>query len=248
MKNREIVYEKVKQILVIIPTYNEVQNIRDLVPLVLSQDPRIDILVVDDNSPDGTAAAVDGLMDNEPRLNLIKRDSKMGLGTAYVAGFRFALKADYDLIFEMDADFSHDPAEIPNIISNMDDNDLVIGSRYIKGVNVINWPISRLILSWLANLYTRIVTGLSVKDSTSGYKCFKRGVLESIDLDMIHSDGYAFQIEMDYKAWKNGYRILEIPIVFVDRNVGISKMNPGIIREAVWIVWKLRLLSIFKKL
>jgi dolichol-phosphate mannosyltransferase len=248
MKNREIVYEKAKQILIIIPTYNEVQNIRDLVPLVLSQDQRIDILVVDDNSPDGTAAAVDGLMDNEPRLNLIKRDSKMGLGTAYVAGFRFALKADYDLIFEMDADFSHDPAEIPNFISNMDDNGLVIGSRYIKGVNVINWPISRLILSWLANLYTRIVTGLSVKDATSGYKCFKRGVLESIDLDMIHSDGYAFQIEMDYKAWKNGYRILEIPIVFVDRNIGISKMNPGIIREAVWIVWKLRLLSIFKKL
>lgn len=248
MKNREVVYEKAKQILVIIPTYNEVQNIRDLVPLVLSQDPRIDILVVDDNSPDGTAAAVDELMDNEPRLNLIKRDSKMGLGTAYVAGFRFALKADYDLIFEMDADFSHDPAEIPNFISNLDDNDLVIGSRYIKGVNVINWPISRLILSWLANLYTRIVTGLSVKDATSGYKCFKRKVLESIDLDTIHSDGYAFQIEMDYKAWKNGYRILEIPIVFVDRNVGISKMNHGIVREAVWIVWKLRLLSIIKKL
>ena len=240
--------KKLKQILVIIPTYDEVQNIRDLIPLVLSQDPRIDILVVDDNSPDGTAAAVDELMDNEPRLNLIRRDSKIGLGTAYVAGFRFALKAGYDLIFEMDADFSHNPAEIPNFISNLDDNDLVIGSRYIKGVNVINWPLSRLILSWLANLYTRIVTGLSVKDATSGYKCFKREVLESIDLDTIHSDGYAFQIEMDYKAWKNGYRILEIPIVFVDRNLGISKMNPGIIREAVWIVWKLRFLSIFKKL
>ena len=236
------------RILVIIPTYNEVENIRNIVPQVLEQDGRIEILVIDDNSPDGTASAVEEMMKKTRGLDLIKRPEKLGLGTAYVAGFWYALARDYDLVFEMDADFSHDPSVIPDFLERMDEYDLVIGSRYIRGVNVVNWPISRLILSWSANVYTRVVTGLPIRDATSGYKCFRREVLENINLDDVHSDGYAFQIEMDFKAWKKGYRLLEIPIVFVDRNIGISKMNPGIVREAAWIVWKLRLLSLLGKL
>jgi dolichol-phosphate mannosyltransferase len=242
------VKNQINRILVIIPTYNEVENIRKLVPQVLKQDRRIHILVVDDNSPDGTAEAVDELMKTHQELNLMQRPSKQGLGTAYVAGFRYALERDYDLIFEMDADFSHDPEEIPRFIKKTDDYDLVIGSRYIRGVNVVNWPMSRLILSWSANVYARIVTGLPVKDATSGYKCFKRDILENIDFDRIHSDGYAFQIEMHFKAWQKGYRMLEIPIVFVDRNIGDSKMSPGIVREAAWMVWKLRFLSLTGRL
>ncbi len=236
------------RILIIIPTYNEAENISKLIPLVLKQDKRIEILVIDDNSPDGTASVVEKIMKKNNRIHLLKRATKMGLGTAYVEGFRYALKAEYDLIFEMDADFSHDPIEIPNFLKKMKDYDLVIGSRYIQGVNVVNWPISRLLLSWSANLYTRIITGLPIKDSTAGYKCFKRKVLESIDLTRINSDGYAFQIEMHFKAWKKNYRLLEIPIVFVDRNIGVSKMHPGIVREAAWMVWKLRLLSLFGQL
>jgi len=237
-----------RRILVIIPTYNESENIENLVSQVLSQDSRIEILVIDDNSPDGTTKVVEKMKQGMPRLHLVKRPAKMGLGTAYVSGFRFALEAGYDLVFEMDADFSHDPKEIPRFLEAIDGYDLVIGSRYIRGVNVVNWPMSRLLLSWLANLYTRIVTRLPLRDSTSGYKCFKREVLETIDLEGIHSDGYAFQIEMDFKAWKKGYRLLEIPIVFEDRNAGVSKMNPGIIHEAAWMVWKLRLLSLFGRL
>ena len=172
----------------------------------------------------------------------------MGLGTAYVAGFRFALERQYNIIFEMDADFSHDPEEIPRFLETIRDYDLVIGSRYIRGVNVVNWPMSRLLLSWLANLYTRIVTGLPLKDSTSGYKCFRRRVLEAIDLDRVNSDGYAFQIEMDFKAWEKGFRLIEIPIVFVDRDVGVSKMNSGIVREAAIMVWRLRFLSLLGRL
>ena len=236
------------RILIIIPTYNEAENISKLIPLVLKQDKRIEILVIDDNSPDGTASVVEKIMKKNNRIHLLKRATKMGLGTAYVEGFRYALKAEYDLIFEMDADFSHDPIEIPNFLKKMKDYDLVIGSRYIQGVNVVNWPISRLLLSWSANLYTRIITGLPIKDSTAGYKCFKRKVLESIDLTRINSDGYAFQIEMHFKAWKKKYRLLEIPIVFVDRNIGVSKMHPGIVREAAWMVWKLRFLSLFGRL
>jgi dolichol-phosphate mannosyltransferase len=178
----------------------------------------------------------------------MKRPKKLGLGTAYVAGFRYALERDYDFIFEMDADFSHDPEEIPNFIKAIEDYDLVIGSRYIRGANVVNWPISRLLLSWSANVYSRFITGLPIKDTTSGYKCFRREVLDSIDLDRVHSDGYAFQIEMDFLAWKKGYRLHEISIVFVDRYVGVSKMNPGIVREAAWIVWKLRIMSLLGKL
>ena len=243
-----MVRRKEKRILVIIPTYNEVDNIRKLVPLVLNQDSRIEILVIDDNSPDGTAEAVEAMMKNTPDLHLMKRPEKLGLGTAYVAGFRYALEKDYDFIFEMDADFSHDPVEIPNFLKAMEGYDLVIGSRYIRGANVVNWPISRLLLSWSANVYSRFITGLPIKDATSGYKCFRREVLESIDLDRVHSDGYAFQIEMDFLAWKKKFRLHEISIVFVDRYVGVSKMNPGIVREAAWIVWKLRIMSLMGKL
>ena len=239
---------KKDRVLVIIPTYNEVENIQNLVPLVMKKDPRIEILVIDDNSPDGTAVVVEEMRTTTPGLHLMKRPTKMGLGTAYVAGFKFALERDYHLIFEMDADFSHDPKEIPRFLEAMEAYDLVIGSRYIEGVNVVNWPLSRLILSWSANMYTRIITGLPVKDATSGFKCFRRDVLQAIDLNRIHSDGYAFQIEMDFKAWKKGYRLLEIPIVFVDRNLGVSKMHPGIVREAAWMVWKLRLLSLMGRL
>lgn len=234
--------------LIILPTYNEVGNIQEIIPLLIEQDDQIDILVVDDDSPDKTATVVEKMQKKYSNLFLIKRSAKLGLGTAYVAGFRYALKGGYDIIFEMDADFSHDPKEIPKFLEAIKDYDLVIGSRYIRGVNVVNWPMSRLFLSWLANLYTRIVTGLPIRDATSGFKCFRREVLENIDLDCIHSDGYAFQIEMDFKAWKKGYRLLEIPIVFVDRYVGVSKMNPGIVKEAVWMVWKLRILSILGKL
>ncbi len=237
----------IKQILVIIPTYNEIENIQNIIPEVLIQDDRIEILVIDDNSPDGTADAVETISTKNKKVHLMRRPEKLGLGTAYVAGFHYALARKYDLIFEMDADFSHDPKEIPKFIAAMNNYDLVIGSRYIKGVNVVNWPMSRLILSWAANLYTRVVTGLPIRDSTAGYKCFRREVLEKIDLDRIHSDGYAFQIEIHFKAWKRGYRLLEIPITFVDRNLGESKMNPGIVREAVWMVWKLRLQSFFGK-
>lgn len=236
------------RILIIIPTFNELGNIERLIPLVLQQNPGIEILVIDDGSPDGTARAVREIMAGTKRVHLIERGEKLGLGTAYVAGFKYALEKGFDLIFEMDADFSHDPAEIPRFLDKINEYDLVIGSRYIRGVNVVNWPISRLLLSWGANRYTRIVTGLPLKDATSGYKCFRREVLTSVDLSRIHSDGYAFQIEMHFKVWKKGFRILEIPIVFVDRYEGDSKMNPGIVREAAWMVWKLRFLSLFKRL
>jgi len=236
------------RILVIIPTYNEVENIQNLVPQVLDRDSRIDILVIDDNSPDGTSMAVEKIMQGTDRVFLKKRKAKLGLGTAYVEGFQYALKHGYEIIFEMDADFSHDPKEIPRFLEAINEYDLVIGSRYIRGVNVVHWPMSRLLLSWLANVYTRVVTGLPVKDTTSGYKCFRADVLASIDMDRVHSDGYAFQIEINFKAWKKGFQLLEIPIVFVERYVGNSKMNPGIIREAAWMVWKLRVLSFFGRL
>jgi dolichol-phosphate mannosyltransferase len=239
---------KAERILVIIPTYNEVENIRIVLPEVLKQDPRIDVLVVDDNSPDGTALAVKQIMTGTNRIHLLKRPAKLGLGTAYVTGFHYALENGYDFVFEMDADLSHDPKEIPRFLIAAEQSDLVIGSRYIHGVNVVNWPMSRLILSWSANLYTRLITGMPVRDATSGFKCFRRHVLEAIDLERIRSDGYAFQIEMDFKAWRKGFRVQEIPIVFVDRNVGVSKMSHHIVREAVWMVWKLRVLGILNKL
>jgi dolichol-phosphate mannosyltransferase len=227
--------------LVIVPTYNERENITRLIGAILDQDERLEILVVDDGSPDGTSDIVDGLMQHETKLHIIKRPRKMGLGTAYIAGFRWALEQGYDFIFEMDADFSHDPAHLPQFLRAIDNADVVLGSRYRNGkVTVVNWPIKRLMLSYAANVYARVVTGLPVWDATGGFKCFRRKVLESIDLTHVRSNGYAFQIEMSFRAWRKHYKIVEIPIVFVDRTEGQSKMSGSIVREAIWMVWRLR--------
>ena len=231
--------------LIIIPTYNELENLPRLLPEVLSKEEEIHILIVDDNSPDGTAAFVESQMKNNNRIYLIKRPSKQGLGTAYIAGFKFAIQNGYDFVFEMDADFSHDPKEIPRFLDEIKNSDVILGSRYINGVNVINWPMRRLLLSSFANLYTRFITGMPVHDATGGYKCFRRKVLEAINLEKVTSNGYAFQIEMSFKAWKKGFKLKEIPIIFVDRVKGKSKMSRKIVREAVTMVWKLRLKSIF---
>lgn len=234
--------------LVIIPTYNESQNVQIIIPQILDIDKAIEVLVVDDNSPDGTGPIVDKMIAQDNRIKAIHRQSKSGLGSAYKAGFKYALQNGYDLVFEMDADFSHDPKCISRFFEAINEADLVLGSRYIKGVNVINWPMSRLLLSYCANFYTRLITGLPIKDSTGGFKCFRKKVLESIDLDKVKSNGYAFQIEMSFRAWKKGFRIKEIPIVFEDRRVGQSKMSKKIIREAVWVVWKLKILSLLGRI
>lgn len=235
--------------LVIVPTYNEKENIARLITAVLSQDSSIDMLIVDDGSPDGTGELVDAIAGENPRVNAIHRAAKLGLGTAYVAGFKWALARDYQFIFEMDADFSHSPDRLPEFLKAIQTADLVIGSRYQNGqVNVVNWPMGRLFLSYSANIYARRVTGLQIFDSTGGFKCFRRRVLESIDLDDIKSNGYAFQIEMTVRAWKKGFRIMEIPIVFVDRTEGSSKMSKKIVREAVWMVWRLRWWSVRGKI
>ena len=227
--------------LVIVPTYNERANIAKLIETVLAQDRRLDVLVVDDGSPDGTGAIVDAIREREPRVNVLHRAAKMGLGTAYLAGFRWALEAGYAYIFEMDADFSHDPGHIPSFLAAIEGADVVLGSRYRHGkVTVVNWPISRLLLSYTANTYARGVTGLQLWDATGGFKCFRREVLEAIDLTSVRSNGYAFQIEMSFRAWKRGFRIVEIPIVFTDRSEGESKMSRRIVWEAVWMVWRLR--------
>jgi dolichol-phosphate mannosyltransferase len=234
--------------LVIIPTYNECENVGQIIRRVLEQSPIIDVLIVDDNSPDGTGKLVDKLTAADERINVIHRAGKLGLGTAYVAGFKYAIEKKYDYVFEMDADLSHDPEEIPNFLKAILENDLVIGSRYIQGVNVINWPLSRLLLSKGASLYTRIITGMHIQDPTGGFKCFRREVLESLDLDRIKSGGYSFQIEVNFKVWKSGFRILEIPIVFTDRMEGSSKMSRQIVREAVLMVWKLKARSLLGRL
>jgi dolichol-phosphate mannosyltransferase len=227
--------------LVIVPTYNERENITRLVGAILDQDPRLEILVVDDGSPDGTGEIVESLIQHEPRLNILKRPRKLGLGTAYIAGFSWALENGYEFVFEMDADFSHDPAHLPQFLRAIEDADLVLGSRYRNGkVTVVNWPIKRLLLSYFANVYARIVTGLPVWDATGGFKCFRRKVLEAIDLGHVRSNGYAFQIEMSFRAWRKHFKIVEIPIVFVDRTEGQSKMSRSIVREAIWMVWRLR--------
>ncbi len=227
--------------LVIVPTYNERENIIKLIEAVQAQSPILDVLVVDDGSPDGTGALVDVRAATDSRVHVIHRERKLGLGTAYVAGFRWALQREYEYIFEMDADFSHDPQHLPEFLENVRNADLVIGSRYRDGrVTVVNWPIGRLLLSYFANVYARFVTGLHIFDSTAGYKVFRRKVLEAIDLDDVRSNGYAFQIEMHFRTWKKGFRMIEIPIVFVDRTEGTSKMSKKIVREAVWMVWRLR--------
>ncbi|MEP6765921.1 MAG: polyprenol monophosphomannose synthase [Gemmatimonadaceae bacterium] len=231
--------------LVIVPTYNERENIPKIVPLILAQDERLDVLVVDDNSPDGTGDLVDAMAAENPRIHALHRANKAGLGKAYLAGFQWALARPYSYVFEMDADFSHDPSHLPEFLSAIKDADLVLGSRYSDGkVTVVNWPITRLLLSYAANIYARRVTGLRLWDGTGGFKCFRREVLEAIPLDEVRSNGYAFQIEMSFRAWRKKFRIKEIPIVFHDRTEGESKMSKNIVREAVWMVWRLRYWSI----
>jgi len=235
--------------LVIIPTYNERENLPRIVPLVLEQDPRLEVLVVDDNSPDGTGDLAEALAAATNRVHVIHRQGKAGLGTAYVAGFRWALQAGYDYVFEMDADFSHDPRHLPTFLGAIGDADVVIGSRYLnRRVTVINWPMSRLMLSYFANVYARWVTGLKLWDSTGGYKCYRREVLAAVDLDQVRSNGYSFQIEMSFRAWRKGFRIKEITITFSDRSEGRSKMSGAIVREAVWMVWRLRLWALVGRL
>jgi dolichol-phosphate mannosyltransferase len=231
--------------LVVIPTYNESMNLPTLIPEVLRQDPRLEILVVDDNSPDGTGRMADEMAAGNPRVHVLHRPGKQGLGTAYLAGFRWALERTYELVFEMDADFSHDPAHLKEFLKASADADLVLGSRYLGGrVTVVNWPMGRLLLSYFANVYARQVTGLAIWDLTGGFKCFRRRVLEAIDLSAVRSNGYAFQIEMTFRSWRKQFRLKEIPITFVDRTEGQSKMNKAIVREAVWVVPRLRWMAI----
>ena len=234
--------------LIIIPTYNERDNIQKLIPILMELNLSLSILVVDDNSPDGTGKLVNDMSEQNDRIQVLHRPSKLGLGSAYIAGFKHAIQQDVDCIFEMDADFSHDPNMISEFLEKLETCDVVIGSRYISGINVVNWPMSRLLLSYFANFYTRIITGMSIQDATGGFKCFKREVLEQIDLDQVRSDGYAFQIEMNFRCWRKGFRICEIPIIFEDRHSGTSKMSRRIIYEAIWIVWWLRLQRLFRRL
>ena len=219
-----------------------------IVEAILGLDLNLDILIVDDNSPDGTGEIADGISTEREAVHVLHREEKSGLGAAYMAGFKYALAHQYDLIFEMDADFSHDPKYIPQFLDKIESSDLVIGSRYTDGVNVVNWPIKRLLLSYYANMYSRIVTGMPIRDATGGYKCFRRAVLEAMDLDGVSSTGYAFQIEMNFRAWKKGFRIREIPIVFRERRKGVSKMSFKIAKEAIWMVWKLRVESLFGRI
>jgi dolichol-phosphate mannosyltransferase len=231
--------------LVVIPTYNESMNLPTIVPDVLKQDPRLEVLVVDDNSPDGTGRMADEMAGKDPRVHVLHRPGKQGLGTAYLAGFKWALERSYELIFEMDADFSHDPGHLKEFLKAAEGVDLVLGSRYLGGkVTVVNWPMGRLLLSYFANVYARQITGLAIWDLTGGFKCFRRRVLEAIDLSAVRSNGYAFQIEMTFRAWRKKFRLKEIPITFVDRTEGQSKMNKAIVREAVWVVPRLRWMAI----
>jgi dolichol-phosphate mannosyltransferase len=238
-----------ERFLVIVPTYNESQNLPRIVPRILAQDGRLEILVVDDNSPDGTGRLASDLAGLNPRVHVLHRTQKEGLGRAYLAGFAWGLSNGFDLLFEMDADFSHDPKFLLDLIKTVEEGaDIALGSRYKTGVNVINWPMSRLLLSYGANLYAKWITGLPLTDATGGFKCFRRKVLEALPLDRIRSNGYAFQIEMSFRAWRKGFRLVEVPIVFVDRTDGHSKMNRGIVWEGVWVVWWLRLARLFRKL
>lgn len=235
--------------LVIVPTYNELENISDMVQTVMELEGNFELLIIDDGSPDGTAEVVKGLQKSfEGRLHLMERARKLGLGTAYIAGFRWALKRDYDFIFEMDCDFSHDPKDLIRLYEAVKnrDYDLAIGSRYITGVNVVNWPMGRVLMSYFASKYVRLITGLPIQDATAGFKCYHRSVLEGIALEKIQFIGYAFQIEMKFTAWKLKFKLVEVPIIFTDRTKGQSKMSPHIFREAVFgLIW-MKLKSIFK--
>ncbi len=230
--------------LIVIPTYNEKENLVPLLGEIFAKNLPLEVLIIDDNSPDGTGAVADEIQASNSRVHVIHRAGKMGLGSAYVVGFKYALARDYDAVFEMDADFSHSPDSLGEFLRELENADLVLGSRYLHGVTVVNWPLSRLILSYGANVYSRFVTGVPVKDLTGGFKCFRRTVLEALDLDRVRSDGYGFQIEVNFKAWRKGFRIREIPILFVDRRVGESKMSRRIVWEAAWMVWRLRILDL----
>jgi len=235
--------------LVILPTYNEADNLPRIVPSILEQDPRIDVLVVDDDSPDGTGALADDLSQASDRVNVIHRSEKQGLGGAYIEGFRWGLERNYDLLFEMDADFSHRPDALPLFIEKARDFDIVLGSRYLDGrVTVINWPMSRLLISFFGSWYARFVTRLPVHDATGGFNCWRREVMESLDFSRIESNGYTFQIELKLRAWRKGFSLTEIPIIFEERESGESKMSKRIVREAIWKVWKLRFLDLIGRL
>jgi dolichol-phosphate mannosyltransferase len=241
--------ETVHENLVIIPTYNEKENIIPVIQKVFSLNVPFHVLVIDDNSPDGTAKLVKKLQESYPgQLHILERSGKLGLGTAYISGFHWALQNHYIYIYEMDADFSHNPEDLVKLYQacKSDGADMAIGSRYISGVNVINWPIGRVIISYFASVYVRFITGMKIMDATAGFKCYHRMVLETINLDKIRFKGYAFQIEMKYTAWKFGFNIVEIPIIFTDRREGSSKMTGSIVNEAIWGVMKMKLLSLFK--
>jgi len=231
--------------LIISPTYNEKKNIKALVAQVLDLNSDYHLLIIDDNSPDGTASAVKELQTEYTNLHLEERPGKAGLGTAYIYGFKWALERDYEAVVQMDADLSHDPGDVPRLVKQLEAHDLVIGSRYIHGVSVVNWPIRRLILSYGANLYSSIVTGMPLKDSTGGFKAWRREVLETVQLDQVRSQGYSFQIEMNFRTWRRGFTIIEEPIIFTDRTIGESKMSKTIMYEAIWMVWRLRIWKIF---
>jgi dolichol-phosphate mannosyltransferase len=232
--------------LVIVPTFNERENLPRKVPLILAQDERLDVLVVDDASPDGTGELADRMAAENHRVHVLHREGKEGLGRAYLAGFRWGLERSYDLLFEMDADVSHPPEALAEFIEKAAEYDVVIGSRYVGGrVNVLNWPISRLLVSYFGSLYARTITRMPVRDSTGGFNCWRRAVLEGVDLDRVQSNGYAFQIELKFRAWRRGFRMLEIPILFTERDSGESKMSKKIMREAIWRLWWLRILDLF---
>ena len=233
--------------LVVIPTYDEKENVRAIARAVFEQLPQSDMLFVDDNSPDGTGAILDEMAAADKRVNVFHKPGKSGLGRAYITGFKWALERDYAFIFEMDADFSHDPKELPKFIVAAENADLVLGSRYVNGIRILNWPLRRLLLSKGAATYVNIVTGLPITDPTGGFKCYRRIVLETIDLDKVVSNGYSFQVEMTHTAWMKGFRILEIPIVFEDRRSGYSKMNKAIAKEAFWMVWRLAFRNGFRR-
>ena len=231
--------------LVISPTYNEGKNIESLVNQVLGPNPDYHLLIVDDNSPDGTAAIVKELQQTYPNLSLEVRKGKAGLGTAYLFGFKWALERGYEAIVQIDADLSHDPKDVPRLVSELQNYDLIIGSRYVEGVSVVNWPIRRLILSYGANMYSRTVTGMPINDGTGGFKAWRGSLLRKIELNKVKSQGYSFQIEMNFRAWRQNARIKEEPIIFVDRTIGESKMSKAIMYEAIWMVVRLRIWKIF---
>ena len=231
--------------LIISPTYNERKNIETLVDQVLGLNANYHLLIIDDNSPDGTAEKVKEMQTNYPNLHLEERPGKAGLGTAYLFGFEWALKNNFDAIVQMDADLSHDPKDIPRLVENLVENDLVIGSRYVQGVSVVNWPIRRLILSYGANMYSRFITGMPINDGTGGFKAWRGSLLDNINFDQVRSQGYSFQIEMNFRAWRLSAAIKEVPIIFIDRTIGESKMSTTIMYEAIWMVWRLRLWKIF---